>query len=83
MKNALIMKLTYTKKIVRELQVMIRSNLAEESKYENIIKRYSDTQLIYEQAILNKQYKQILSQKKTLEEEINRRLAESLESNKK
>lgn len=76
------MKLTYTKKIVRELQVMIRSNLAEECKYENIIKRYSDTQLIYEQAILNKQYKQILSQKKALEEEINRRLNESLESSK-
>ena len=58
------------------------SNLAEESKYENVIKRYSDTQIIYEQAILNKQYKQILAQKKTLEEEINRRLIESLESSK-
>lgn len=60
----------------------MRNNLAEENKYENVIKRYSDTQLIYEQAILNKQYKQILAQKKTLEEEINRRLTESLESSK-
>ena len=58
------------------------SNLAEESKYENIIKRYNDTQLIYEQAILNKRYKQIMSQKKALEEELSRRLDESLESNK-
>ena len=59
------------------------NNLAEENKYENIIKRYTDTQLIYEQAILNKQYKQILAQKKTLEEELSRRLDESLESNRK
>lgn len=60
----------------------MRTNLAEENKYENVIKRYSDTQLIYEQAILNKQYKQIMSQKKALEEELSRRLDASLESSK-
>ena len=62
--------------IAKELQVIFGSNVAEDNKYENVIRRYNDTQLIYEQAILNKQYKQILAQKKILEEEINRRLNE-------
>ena len=62
--------------IAKELQVIFGSNVAEDNKYENVIRRYNDTQLIYEQAILNKQYKQLQAQKKMLEEEINRRLNE-------
>jgi hypothetical protein len=42
--------------------VRFGSNVAEDNKYENVIRRYNDTQLIYEQAILNKQYKQLQAQ---------------------
>jgi len=46
----------------------------DENKYENIIKNYTDTQLIYEIAIKNEEYKTIVAQKKALEEETKRRL---------
>lgn len=49
----------------------------EENKYENVIKTYTDTQLIYEASIINKQYKTVYAQKKALEEEFDRRLNES------
>lgn len=48
----------------------------EENKFENVIKGYSDTQLIYEASIINKQYKTIYAQKKAIEEEFDRRLNE-------
>ena len=59
------------------------SNPAEDNKYENIIQRMSDEQLIYEQAILNKQYRTIYAQKKMIEDELDRRLNKSLESNRR
>jgi len=48
----------------------------EDSKYENVIKKYTDTQLIYEASIVNKQYKTIYAQKKAIEDEMDRRLRE-------
>lgn len=48
----------------------------EDNKYENVIKRYTDEQLIYEMSIINKQYKTVYAQKKALEEECDRRLNE-------
>lgn len=51
----------------------------EDSKYENIIKKYTDRQLIFEASIVNKQYKTIYSQKKAIEEEMDRRLKETEE----
>lgn len=49
----------------------------EESKYENIIAKYTAEQLIYEASIINKQYKTIYAQKKALEDEFDRRLKEN------
>ena len=38
----------------------------EENKYENIIAEYSDTQLIYEQAIINEEETVLYNKKKAL-----------------
>ena len=46
----------------------------EENKYENIIAQYTDTQLVYEQAIVNKEETTIYSKKKALKEEFDKRL---------
>jgi len=48
--------------------------MEEEQKYENKIQKYTDTQLIYEIAIVEKQYNTAYMQKKALKEECNRRL---------
>ena len=45
-----------------------------ETKYEDIISRYTDTQLIYEQAILNEEETVLYNKKKALKEEFKRRL---------
>lgn len=52
-------------------------------KYEDKLKGYSAEQLIYEASIVNEQYKTIYSQKKAIEEEMNRRLEEKMEENRK
>ena len=54
-----------------------------DSKYEDVLKTYSAEQLIYEASIVNEQYKTIYSQKKAIEEEMNRRLKEKMEENRK
>lgn len=46
----------------------------EENKYEDIIARYTDTQLIYEQGIVNEEETVIYNKKKALKEEIKKRL---------
>ena len=46
----------------------------EENKYEEIIARYTDTQLIYEQAILNEEETTLYNKKKALKEEFKKRL---------
>lgn len=46
----------------------------EENKYEDIIARYTDTQLVYEQAILNEEETTLYSKKKALKEEFKKRL---------
>lgn len=46
----------------------------EDNKYENIIKEYTDTQLIYEQAIVNEEETTIYNKKKAIKEELKRRL---------
>lgn len=48
----------------------------EENKYENIIAKYSDSQLIYEQAIINEEETVLYNKKKALKEELKRRLRE-------
>lgn len=48
----------------------------EEDKYESIIAKYTDTQLIYEQAILNEEETILYSKKKAVKEELKRRLRE-------
>lgn len=45
-----------------------------ENKYEEIIVRYTDTQLVYEQAILNEEETVLYNKKKALKEEFKRRL---------
>lgn len=45
-----------------------------ENKYEEIIARYTDTQLVYEQAILNEEETVLYNKKKALKEEFKRRL---------
>ena len=45
-----------------------------ETKYEDIIARFTDTQLIYEQAILNEEETVLYNKKKALKEEFKRRL---------
>ena len=46
----------------------------EENKYEEVIARYTDTQLIYEQAILNEEETTLYNKKKALKEEFKKRL---------
>ena len=46
----------------------------EENKYEEIISRYTDTQLIYEQAIVNEEETIVFNKKKALKEELKKRL---------
>lgn len=50
----------------------------EESKYENIIARYNDTQLLYEINIVNNEEATIYSKKKALKEELKRRTGGTL-----
>lgn len=46
----------------------------EENKYEEIIAKYTDTQLVYEQAILNEEETILYNKKKDLKEELKKRL---------
>ena len=46
----------------------------EDNKYEEVIARYTDTQLIYEQAILNEEETTLYNKKKALKEEFKKRL---------
>jgi len=46
----------------------------EDRKYEDIIATYTDTQLIFEQAIVNEEETTIYNKKKALKEEFKRRL---------
>ena len=46
----------------------------EDNKYENIISKYTDKQLVYERAILIKQFNIIKKQLALLDEECKRRL---------
>lgn len=46
----------------------------EENKYENIIARYTEKQLVYERVILLKQFNTIKKQLALLDEEYKRRL---------
>ena len=46
----------------------------EENKYENVIAKYTDTQLVYEQAIINEQETILYNKKKALKEEFKKRL---------
>ena len=46
----------------------------EEHKYEEVIARYTDTQLIFEQAILNEEETMLYNKKKALKEEFKKRL---------
>ena len=48
----------------------------EENKYENVIAKYTDKQLILEQAILNKQEATLYNKKKAIKEELKKRLEE-------
>lgn len=45
-----------------------------ENEYEEIISRYTDSQLVYEQAILNEEETILYNKKKALKEEFKRRL---------
>lgn len=45
-----------------------------ENKYEDIIANYTDTQLVYEQAILNEEETILYNKKKALKEEFKKRL---------
>ena len=46
----------------------------EENKYEEVIAKYTDTQLVYEQAILNEEETILYNKKKALKEELKKRL---------
>lgn len=48
----------------------------ESTKYEEVIARYTDTQLVYEQAILNEEETTLYNKKKALKEEFKKRLRE-------
>lgn len=48
--------------------------MLDDNKYENIIAKYTDTQLVYERAILLKQYSTNKKQLALLDEECKRRL---------
>lgn len=52
--------------------------ILEEKKYENIIAKYTDKQLVYERAILLKQYNTIKKQLALLDEEYKRRLDDGI-----
>ena len=45
-----------------------------ETKHEDLIARFTDTQIIYEQAILNEEETVLYNKKKALKEEFKRRL---------
>lgn len=45
-----------------------------DNKYEEIIAKYTNTQLVYEQAILNEEETTLYNKKKALKEEFKRRL---------
>lgn len=57
--------------------------MEQENKYEDVIAKYTDTQLIYEQAILNEQETILYNKKKAIKEEFKRRLREESGRNKK
>ena len=57
--------------------------MEEENKYENIIAEYSDTQLIYEQAIINEEETVLYNKKKAIKEELKRRLRDKSGKSKK
>ena len=46
----------------------------EENKYEEVIAKYTDKQLVYEQAIINEQQTILYNKKKALKEEFKKRL---------
>lgn len=46
----------------------------EESKYENIIARYTPEQLLYEMAVLNEEETTLYNKKKAMKEEFKKRL---------
>ena len=46
----------------------------EENKYEEVIAKYTDTQLVYEQAILNEEETILYNKKKALKEEFKKRV---------
>ena len=46
----------------------------EDNKYEDVIAKYSDSQLIYEQAIINEEETILFNKKKALKEEFKKRL---------
>ena len=48
----------------------------EETKYENVIAKYTYEQLVYEMAILNEEEVNLYNRKKMLKEEFKRRLRE-------
>ena len=48
--------------------------MIEENKYEEVIARYTDTQLICEQAILNEEETVLYNKKKALKDEFKKRL---------
>ena len=48
----------------------------EPTNYEEVIARYTDTQLVYEQAILNEEETIFYNKKKAMKEELKRRLRE-------
>lgn len=49
----------------------------EENKYEEVIARYADTQLIREQAIINEEETILYNKKKALKEEFKKRLRDN------
>lgn len=55
----------------------------EENKYENIIAKYSDSQLIYAQAIINEEETIVYNKKKAIKEELKRRLRDDSGRSKK
>lgn len=57
--------------------------MEEENKYENIIAKYSDTQLIYAQAIINEEETVLYNKKKAIKEELKRRLRDKSGKSKK
>lgn len=52
--------------------------IIEDNKYENIISKYTDKQLVYERAILIKQFNIIKKQLGLLDEECKRRLEDGI-----